>query len=1087
MFVRLKRTATSFAAMVAVFWVYRLIAEPLIEPPVVEKRVAAATPEERAATQQKRQNRLGVYARFFPEGSWERDNPIMLENGNSKVLLKEYNNHPDGQVDLNPCTVIHLPDGETDGADNRRVIIMQAPQGAVLQFDGPVDLNQTGNARLLGGKLNGPVTIQSGPTKPEGGDDFLVTTHDVVLDENVISTPNPVDFRFGASVGHGRELRIVLAPSTEPTGKHRGPSFGGVQTIQLLHDVEMHLQTGSAGFLPGDQPQNYATVAPGTNSKAGGGNRSGPPVDIRCQGPFEFDPVLNVATFHESVTALRPNPKGAGPEDQLDCERLSVFFAPREEPKDSAKDTAAKDIAAKAEGNGNAKSNSTNGGTPRLEPKKFEAEGNPVIIRAPSNSLEAQARMISYQPDAADRWLGDMDSKGPGWLTIASPSDPTSRFEARWSQEMKMRPQEENHVVSVIGDALVRSTRQGELRANAIHMWLFETPLEKLAANGAQSGLGGRGNASNDASARIHPVKMMAEGNVQIESPELSGNVKRLETWFRDIAVAPMGNRFSVGGAPQRGDRHGSPLGFQPPDPQNPAVRRTHYEIKQGDLLQTKMGYLPRSAVEQASAPLEEATITGNVWFVETPTAQTQEQPLDIHGDKLHLEHADTNPQVSVFGRPAQVVARGMTLVGQNVQLDRGANRLWIDGVGQMTIADDQPTAANNRTAPKADQSGDLFAGHGTRVIDWQGRMLFDGRTARFERDVVARQIEPEQTQTVRTPLLEATFERPIDFNAPRLPQRAGERPQIELLFCHGDVWLERRETKNGNLSALDRLDRICDLRINRITGELNAVVAGPEPGRFVSWSYGSPMQLSNRPAVGTAGNRAKNPVGPASFTDVSRQARPRPVMNGAPPGEIGDAVEAKQINYSYVQFQQGITGNVLPDRRELTFRDQVRSIFGPVPTWDSQLDVDVQELAPGDVSMSCEQLTVNREVNAPNDNSSGEMTASGNTLIEGRQPEGDAFTARAPSVKYVRSKKMLVLSGEGRNFAHLDSQSQMGGAVQHLTAGEIQYWPETRSTIVAKPQIDYSAPAANPSPSRGGSKPATPSSAMPPGMQMHP
>ena len=196
------------------------------------------------------------------------------------------------------------------------------------------------------------------------------------------------------------------------------------------------------------------------------------------------------------------------------------------------------------------------------------------------------------------------------------------------------------------------------------------------------------------------------------------------------------------------------------------------------------MGYLPRSAVEQATAPLEEATITGNVWFVETPTAQTLEQPLDIHGEVLHLEHADTNPQVAVFGRPdrpAQVIARGMTLVGQNVQLDRGQNRLWIDGVGQMTIADDQPTAANNRAAPKADQSGDLFSGHGTRVIDWQGRMIFDGRTARFERDVVARQIEPEQTQTVRTPLLEATFERPIDFSAPNLPQ-GGERPQVELI-----------------------------------------------------------------------------------------------------------------------------------------------------------------------------------------------------------------------------------------------------------------------------------------------------------------
>jgi hypothetical protein len=1056
MFLRLKRTATSFAAMVAVFWVYRLIAEPLIEPPVVEKRVAAATPEERAAAARKRQNRLGVYTRFFPEGSWERDNPIIFESGNSKVLLKEYVNHPDGQVDLNPCTVIHLPDGETDGADNRRVIILQAPQGAVLQFDGPVDLNQTTSARLLGGKLNGPVTIQSGPTKPEGGDDFLVTTHDVVLDENVISTPNPVDFRFGASVGHGRELRIVLAPSTETTGKHRGPNFGGVQSIQLLRDVEMHLQTGSAGFLPGDQPQNYTTQAAEPNSQTGGANRNNPPVDIRCQGPFEFDPVKNVATFHDSVTALRPNPKGAGPEDQLNCERLSVFFAPREEPKTAANNSAAKDLAAKDDVKTNAQSNSTNGGMPRLEPKKFEAEGNPVLIRAPSNSLEAQARTISYQPDAADRWLGEMNSLGPGWLTIVSPSDPSSRFEARWSQEMKMRPQNENHVVSVIGDALVRSTKQGEIRATAIHMWLFETPPEKLSANDSSSGPGGRGNASNDASARIHPVKMLAEGNVQIESPELSGKVNRLETLFRDLAAAPAGNRFSLG-APQRGGRRGDPLGISAADPRNSAARRTHYEIKQGNLLQTTMGYLPRSAVEQASAPLEEATITGDVWFVETPTAQTLDQPLDIHGDVLHLQHADTNPQVAVFGRPdrpAQVIARGMTLVGQNVQLDRGQNRLWIDGVGQMTIADDPPTAANNRAAPKADPSGDLFSGHGTRIIDWQGRMIFDGRTARFERDVVARQVEPEQTQTVRTPLLEATFERPIDFSAPNL-QPGGERPQVALIFCRGDVWLERRETKNGTLSALERLDRICDLTINRATGELNAAVPGPEPGRFISWSYGSPMQLS--PQSGATRNRPGNPAGAAISPN------------------------AKQINYSYVQFQQGITGNVLPDRRELTFRDQVRSIFGPVPTWDAQLDIDMQALAPGDVSMNCEQLTVNREVNAPNDNNSGELTASGNTLIEGRQPEGDAFTARAPAVKYVKSKKMLVLSGDPRNFAYLDSQAQTGGAVQHLKAREILYWPETRSTIVNQPQIDSSLPAANPAAQRGGSKPSAPSAAVPP------
>ncbi len=226
MFIRLKRTATSFVVMVGVFWVYRLIAEPLIEPPAVEKRVQPVSPEERAAAQRQRQNRLGVYARFFPEGAWERDNPIVLESDNSKLLLKEYTNTPDGRVELHPCTVIYLPDGESDGADHRRVIIMQAPQGAVLRFDEAVDLSRGKMGRLLGGVLNGPVTIQSGPTKPEGGDDLLITTHDVVMDDNVISTPNPVDFRFGASVGHGRELEnrahsFDRAKRQTPRSQHR--------------------------------------------------------------------------------------------------------------------------------------------------------------------------------------------------------------------------------------------------------------------------------------------------------------------------------------------------------------------------------------------------------------------------------------------------------------------------------------------------------------------------------------------------------------------------------------------------------------------------------------------------------------------------------------------------------------------------------------------------------------------------------------------------------------------------------------------------------------------------------------------------
>ena len=58
MFGKFKRTVLSFAAVVAVFGVYRLLAEPLIEPPRLEKRVAATAPEERLPVAD-HQHRLG--------------------------------------------------------------------------------------------------------------------------------------------------------------------------------------------------------------------------------------------------------------------------------------------------------------------------------------------------------------------------------------------------------------------------------------------------------------------------------------------------------------------------------------------------------------------------------------------------------------------------------------------------------------------------------------------------------------------------------------------------------------------------------------------------------------------------------------------------------------------------------------------------------------------------------------------------------------------------------------------------------------------------------------------------------------------
>ena len=60
---------------------------------------------------------------------------------------------------------------------------------------------------------------------------------------------------------------------------------------------------------------------------------------------------------------------------------------------------------------------------------------------------------------------------------------------------------------------------------------------------------------------------------------------------------------------------------------------------------------------------------------------------MQILGDRLELsDAAGPNAVATVTGQPAHCEARGLGLTGSNIHLDRGANRLWIDGTGQMDL-----------------------------------------------------------------------------------------------------------------------------------------------------------------------------------------------------------------------------------------------------------------------------------------------------------------------------------------------------------------------------------------------------------------
>jgi hypothetical protein len=131
----------------------------------------------------------------------------------------------------------------------------------------------------------------------------------------------------------------------------------------------------------------------------------------------------------------------------------------------------------------------------------------------------------------------------------------------------------------------------------------------------------------------------------------------------------------------------------------------------------------------------------------------------------------------------------------------------------------------------------------------------------------------------------------------------------------------------------------------------------------------------------------------------------------------------------------------------EITFHDRVRSVYGPVLSWEDELNPDnVDDLGPGGALMTCDQMTVRQPDGPaappaqpnqpPQSRRPVELEAIGNALVE-----GDTFTARAHRLTYSEAKDLLVLEGDGRNDAQLYRQENPTGPQTKAMARQILFW----------------------------------------------
>ena len=777
----------SFVAVLACYWLYWLIAVPIIEPSLDERPVVHSTPQEQIedarATVTVRQRELVGY---FSPGEWETDAPKIWQSDQMRLLFQELKILPDGSVQLKPCTLMFFPK-KKDPAAPERPIIMQARQGLNVKFDEKIvvktfDLN---NRRFQGGQLLGPITIRQKASAPGAADDLEITTSNVMMDSQRAWTSEPVNFRMGRSVGRGRELEILLA-ATDGAAEANVMRGATVRSLMLKRDVRMRLEMGSNPLVNASTPARPKEAQP--------------PVEISCKGVFEFNMEDYAASFHDQVDVFRLNPTGQS--DQLNCEVLTVYFETRRPPA--------------AEG-------ATQPGAPppadRPPVRLIQARGNPVKINSPAQGLEARCHGIVDMIPGSGGNPGSVIAAGEGTLQGNLPKDPAGKYSAQWSRELRFEPDGALQRATLRGTTVARFGQMGTITADEVFAWMSAKPVAQQAPAPKASPAGSAAAAwqlERLLAQQYGKVEAPSNGKVVVDAPQMLVTASAIEA--RVNRLPPSAIAAAPGAAP-------------PPEPkkqakpeQNPENR---FSVHGGTVL---IQLVPQG--EQLSVSSVTIDQQARLEQLVNPAAPPR-QPLLVTGDRLHVADASSDGmRVSIAGRPGRIEADGMTLVGNTIEMERKTNWLWIVGPGRLTMPMSQ------------DLDGKPLARATSLAVGWQKRMDFQSNRAVFDGDVVAR----SEQQVVNTQKLEATLSRAIDFSNPVAANRGRpqEQPQLATLRTYGRTHLEGRQLdERGEQSAFYQME-LSDLAVDRTTG----AVTGAGPGWIKQVSKGSSTNMLGGPSA---------------------------------------------------------------------------------------------------------------------------------------------------------------------------------------------------------------------------------------------
>ncbi|EMI58531.1 hypothetical protein [Rhodopirellula sallentina] len=739
---------------------------------------------------------------LYPEDAWQRGRAIRLKTQDGMLLFQNWEQNKDERDGgkkwrLWPITMIIGRGLSAD--DSREPILIEAAEGAVIEFDAALDVMSGVAPTIQRGQLLGKVHIQrvapnhfanesadANTAPPEsayrvhpnaGGvseDQVLdIRTANVGIDRRKIWTTEAIEMHVGRAVMVGRDLTLHLAASTGSASSSSNLARS-LDRMELIYLRELTLPLGEPADPQSTTPQEDRGL-----------------IEVQCDGRIEYDFAMdqllldrNVRLVHHASSGVRPtHTADISALDHFACDSLRLTLR---DPLNSERERAsAVDWIDRIEATGRPVQLSVRSqqldltaGQVMFDPLEGWLIAGPLPVGMPTvanadprltqfvqlsrGDMHATLSRIVYRFDPKHpKQLGTVEVDGNGRLDYRSVESAIKSFS--WRDSLRVSPLEVATPDAM--DVRFGVWCDGDIRSRLADGGTFQTDrIEGVLKPVASEGPARSSDESLDH--RWFPDRFSAIGNVRVNSTTLQASTPQMNLFFEQIdslGSTQNGQSEATGlrqwvSQPKRDTQLSSQPGMGGATDAKPAqppatIRGDQVTAKltfgDGELAATDLSVIGNVEVTHSLSLRKKAVSNntgGNAFSLASNggAGPTQTMLAVMTGDHLRLRDSQGGGDVLQLGSQSTVPARlelgDGYFIGPEIQVRPDDNYIWIPSAGEFVV----PTAF----LPPLGRNGLGGSGAGnssSEPMRWtqnpQGRfggsMTFDGHIAKLSGGVL--------------------------------------------------------------------------------------------------------------------------------------------------------------------------------------------------------------------------------------------------------------------------------------------------------------------------------------------------------------